>query len=148
AAPASSIIVTNFPSPTAAGSTHLFMVTALDAFGNVATTYTGSVALTTSDALGTLSPSMYTFTVGDAGVHTFSGTLRTAGTQSITATDSGNSLIATQNNILVTPAPASRLVVPGYPSPTAAGQTNPFTVTAKDAFGNTATNYTGTVTVT
>src|SRR5439155_14642912 len=40
------------------------------------------------------------------------------------------------------------LVVSGYPSPTTAGTAQNFTITAKDAFGNTATGYTGTITFT
>jgi hypothetical protein len=36
-------------------------------------------------------------------------------------------------------------VVAGFPSPTTAGVAGSFTVTAQDAYGNTATGYTGTV---
>src|SRR5213075_1845832 len=41
---------------------------------------------------------------------------------------------------------AASLAVTGYPNPVTAGVTNSFTVTAKDAFSNTATGYVGTVT--
>ena len=61
-------------------------VTAYDAYGNVATGYTGTVTFTSSDGQAAL-PASYTFTAADAGTHTFSVTLETAGTQSITATD-------------------------------------------------------------
>src|SRR5262249_19659736 len=44
------------------------------------------------------------------------------------------------------PATASKLVVSGYASPTTAGVSNSFTVTARDASGNTVTGYTGTIT--
>ena len=45
-------------------------VTALDAFGNIATGYTGTVHFTSTDGAAAL-PGNYTFTGGDAGVHTF-----------------------------------------------------------------------------
>jgi hypothetical protein len=48
-----------------------------------------------------------TFTAADAGVHTFTATLNTAGTQSITGTDTLHSTITgTQSGIQVTAAPA------------------------------------------
>jgi len=65
-------------------------VTALDQFGNTATGYTGTVHFTSSDgAVGVILPGDYTFTGGDAGVHTFSSgvTLVTTGGQTVTATD-------------------------------------------------------------
>src|SRR5207247_7210418 len=48
-------------------------------------------------------------------------------------------------SVTVNPAAAKTLVVGGYPASTMAGAAHSFTVTAKDAFGNTATGYTGTV---
>ena len=65
-------------------------VTAMDQFGNTATGYTGTVHFTSSDgAVGVILPGDYTFTGGDAGVHTFSSavTLVTTGGQTVTATD-------------------------------------------------------------
>src|SRR5262249_50186363 len=76
----------------------------------------------------------------------FSATLKTVGEQSITATDTGDSSITgTQSAITVVAANAVSFVVSGFADPTTAGDSHPFTVTAKDAYGNTATGYTGTV---
>ena len=61
-------------------------MTAKDSSGNTATGYTGTVHFTSSDSQGVL-PSDYTFVSADNGVHVFSATLKTVGTQSITATD-------------------------------------------------------------
>jgi hypothetical protein len=61
-----------------------FTVTALDAFGNVATTYAGVVHFTSSDGAAAL-PADTTLANG---VGIFSATLATAGTQTLTATDS------------------------------------------------------------
>ncbi len=145
AAATSQFVVSGYPSPTVAGVAHTVTVSAQDTFGNVTTGYRGTVHLTSSDAQATL-PANYTFSAGDAGTHTFSVTLKTAGTQSITATDTvTGSITGTQGAITVNPAAASTLSVSGYPSPTTAGVAHTETVSALDAFGNVASGYTGTV---
>ena len=53
AAAAASLVVTGYPSTTTTGAGRSFTVTARDAFGNVATGYTGTVTLTSSDAAAT-----------------------------------------------------------------------------------------------
>jgi hypothetical protein len=147
-AAASILIVNGYPSPTTAGVLQNFTVTAKDAFGNLATGYTGTVTCTSSDPQAAL-PANYTFVSGDAGAHTFTATLKTAGPQSITATDTITSTVkGSQTGIIVNPTAVSTLLVSGYPSATTAGAAHNFTVAAKDAFGNTATSYTGTVTFT
>ena len=101
--PTTNLVVSGFTSPTTAGAAHNFTVTAQDAFGNVTTGYTGTVHFTSSDGAAVL-PANYTFTGGDAGTHVFSVTLKTAGTQSITATDTVTGSRA--------PRPASRSTRP------------------------------------
>jgi len=148
AAAAASLVVSGYPNPTTAGVANSFTVTARDAFSNMATGYVGTVAFTSSDASAVL-PGNYTFTTADAGAHTFTAALKTSGTKTITATDTGTpSVTGTQSGILVVPAAAASLVVSGYPSPASSGSANNFSVTAKDAFANTATGYVGTVTFT
>ena len=151
-APASSLVVSGFPSPTNSGATHLFTVSALDEYGNIATGYAGTIHFSSSDttvSAGNGLSADYTFTpgvAGDDGTHTFAAKLNTAGTQSITATDTANSAITgTQSAIIVNPAPASSLVISAYPSPTTAGTAQSFTVTVYDTNGHIATNYTGTI---
>jgi len=60
-------------------------VTAKNSNGTTDPLFTGTVTLTSSDAHATL-PAAYTFQSSDAGVHVFTVTLNTLGTQSITAT--------------------------------------------------------------
>ena len=145
AAQPSSLSVSGFPSPTTAGASGSFTITAKNADGTTDTHYTGTVHFTSTDSQAAL-PADYTFTAADAGVHTFSATLKTAGTQSITATDTVTaSLTGTDSGITVNPAAASALSVTGFPSPITAGVAGSFTVTARDPFGNIATGYTGTV---
>ena len=92
-------------------------VTADDAGGNVTTGYTGTVHFTSSDAQAVL-PANYTFTGGDAGTHIFSVTLKTAGTQSITATDTvTGSITGSQSGITVNPAGAATLTRLGLHQP-------------------------------
>jgi hypothetical protein len=139
----SSLSVYGFPSPVSAGVETTFGVSAQDAFGNY-TSYLGTVHFTSSDAQAVL-PADYTFTSTDAGVHSFTATLKTAGSQSITATDTVTSIITgTQAGISINPATAASFIVAGYPSPVTAGTSNSFTVTAKDPYGNRATGYAGT----
>src|SRR5262249_665004 len=78
------------PGATTAGQSMPVTVTLLDAYGNVATGYTGTVHFTSSDAQAVL-PANYRFRSSDAGTHTFSVTLKTAGSQSITVTDTATS---------------------------------------------------------
>ena len=77
-------------------------VTVKDPYGNVATGYRGTVRFTSSDSAAVL-PGNYTFTAGDAGVHVFSATLKTASSStSITVTDTTTtSITGTQTPIIV-----------------------------------------------
>jgi hypothetical protein len=144
-AAASTLVASGFPTSTTAGNSGSFTVTAKDPYGNVATGYTGTVHFTSSDPLAVL-PADYTFTSSDHGVHTFSVALKTAGVQSLTATDiTSSSLSSNESGITVTPAAASSFAVTGFPSSDTVGTAGTFTVTALDAYGNVATGYTGTV---
>jgi hypothetical protein len=139
------LAVSGLPSPTVAGVAHNLTVAAKDAHGNTATGYTGTVHFTSSDPAATL-PADYTFMATDAGIHVFSVRLKTAGTRSVTAADTVTaSITGGQSAIVVNPGSATHLIVSGLPSPTVAGVAHNLTVTAKDAYGNTATGYTGTV---
>jgi hypothetical protein len=139
-------LAVSLPATATAGSAVSATVTALDAFGNPATGYTGNVHFTSTDAQAGL-PANYTFTASDNGVHTFTNlvTLKTAGSQTITATDTASiSITGTSSAVAVSPAAADRLTL-GAPASAAAGSAFGVAVTAKDPYGNTATAYRGTV---
>jgi hypothetical protein len=88
-----SAFVLTAPASVTAGTPFTLSVTAVDAFGQVAVGYRGTVQFGSSDAAATL-PAAYTFTAGDNGVHHFVGlVLRTKGRQTITATDTLVALI-------------------------------------------------------
>ncbi len=145
AAAASTLTVSDFPSPTTAGAAGAVLVTAKDQFGNVATSYRGTVHLTSSDPRAVLEGD-HTFTAADAGSYSFGVTFETAGTQSITATDTTTAgITGTQSGIVVNPAAAATFAVTAMPTTVTAGDTITLTVTAMDAYGNVATGYGGTV---
>jgi FG-GAP-like repeat len=142
-AAASTFAVNGFPTTTA-GAAQNFTVTAFDAFGNLAPTYTGTVKFSSSDVQAGL-PANYTFTAADAGVHTFAATLKTAGPQSITVTDADVPTISgSESGITVVAGAATHFSV-STPVGVVAGKAFTLTVTALDAFGNVATGYRGKV---
>src|SRR5262249_51880381 len=101
--------VGGFPATVTPGLAGSFTTPAWDAYGNRATGDTGTVGFTGSDTKAVL-PGNYGFTAADAGTHTFSAVLKTAGTQSLTATDAANAAVAGAQSVTVKPAVASRLV--------------------------------------
>ena len=131
------------PTSATAGGTFSVTVTAQNGSNQTVTGYTGTVHFTSTDVQAGL-PANYTFTAADAGVHIFTGlTLKTAGSRTVTATDTGTSSITGSATVAVSPAAASTLVVTAPASVTTGAAFN-VTVTAKDPYGNTATSYTGT----
>ena len=149
-------------SPTA-GTADNLTITALDAQGNTVASYTGAQSLTFSGsgASGGFNPAVansagsaiafgnatpITFTNGVATVSAGANgvmTLYKAGAASITVTDgtltSGSGLAVT-----VAPATAASLSLAATTTTPTAGQADNLTITALDAYGNTATSYTGT----
>jgi ubiquitin len=122
-----------------AGTQMPVTITALDSSGNVATGYAGIIHLTSTDAQAVL-PADATLTDG---VGIFTVTLETAGSQSITATDTAATVITgAESGVLVAPAPAASF---SLISNGAVGSMISVTVMALDAFGNPATGYRGTV---
>lgn len=135
------------PASAVSGTAFNVTVTALDALNNIATGYRGTAHFTSSDGAATL-PADYTFTAGDNGVHSFTGgaTLRTAGSRTITATDTVTaSITGVSGAINVGAAGATNFVISGTPTTTTAGVALSYTVTARDASNNVATGYVGTV---
>lgn len=82
-------------------------ITAVDAAGSTATSYRGTVALTSTDAGagGWFTPSTHQFVAGNAGTVTFSGltgaVLATPGTRTITVRDVANPAIAGSTQVSV-----------------------------------------------
>ena len=123
-------------------STVPFSVTvkATDQFGNVVSSYAGTVDFSSSDYRATL-PSTSTFTNG---MGTFQVTLRLGGTQTVTATNVAPPSIAGSVVIQVDGGAATHLVVVA-PANVTAGTPFHVTVTALDAYNNVANGYSGTL---
>jgi hypothetical protein len=79
--------VTGLPSSPVEGMAYSVTVTAIDPAGATDTSFTGPVALTSTDSAAVFLPQNYTFAGADVGAHSFSVTFNTAGTQTVTATD-------------------------------------------------------------
>ena len=134
----------NAPTSATAGAVFSITVSARSRSDNVATGYRGTVRFTSSDPAAML-PADYTYTEADQGSRTFNIMLRTAGSRTVTVTDTAAGFITGTATIIVNPAPASVLDVAGFPSSVIAGDVDAFRVTARDQFGNIATGYRGTV---
>jgi hypothetical protein len=152
-APASQLAFTVQPTTTTVGVTisPAVEVTALDQFGNTATGFAGdvTVAIGTNPTGGTLGGT--TTVAAVSGVATFSNLDidKTGGGYTLVAM-SGSLTQATSTAFTIVTAPATQLVFTVQPSTTTAGVTirPAVEVTARDAAGNTYTNFTGDVTVT
>ncbi len=143
---AATLQVAGFNNPATAGANGFLVVSAVDVFANTASGYRGIVHFTSTDGAATL-PANYTFTVTDAGVHTFPVTLKTASvSSSITATDTVTaSITGSQTAIVVNAGATTKLLVTGFPNPASADTGGSVTVTAADANNNTTPAYRGTI---
>ena len=140
AAGAATHLVVSSGTSQVAGTPFTVTVTAEDAYGNTATGYTGTVHFSSSDSgSGVNLPSNYAFQAGDNGVKSFSVTLVTVGSQSITATDTvTGSITGSESGIMVThaaAASASVVISPAGASVTA-GASKTYSAMATDAYGN------------
>ena len=144
-AQAYSLAITGISSPVTAGTASTVTVTARDQFGNIATGYTGTVRFSGTDPQAVL-PADFTFSAGNAGVQASQVTLRTAGIRSVAVTDiNASNLTATLPGITVNPGAAATLAITGIASPRPADVPSTVTVTLRDAHGNIASGYRGTV---
>ncbi|HJT31223.1 MAG TPA: hypothetical protein VJ783_04175, partial [Pirellulales bacterium] len=123
-----------------AGNAIPVTVTAKDPYGNTATAYSGTVHFSSSDGQAVL-PADSALT---SGVGTFSATLKTSGSETVTATDTLSGSITGAANVSVVPYVVTYFQL-AAPAAATSGIEFEVTVTALDQFGNTATSYSGTV---
>jgi len=89
------------PATAGIGLTRSIGVTLYDAYQNLATTYAGTLHVTSNDPAATL-PADYTFNPAtDNGAHTFDVVLRTAGQRTVTFTDTANASLTRSAPITV-----------------------------------------------
>ena len=98
------------PAAATAGNAFSVTMTALNAANQTSTIYTGTVVFTSTDPQAVLPPT-YTFTAADNGTHVFSAvTLNTAGSQTITATDTTNASITGSSPPITVSSPPPPIV--------------------------------------
>src|SRR5213078_2423229 len=159
AGPAAQVAFTVQPTSTTAGTiiTPAVRVTVQDAFGNRVTSFPGgrpnvTVAIGNNPGGDTLSgdKSNLTGTGGNAGIATFNSLSIAKAGQGYTLTAAATGLTGgVSTDFTITPKAAKLLVFTVQPSAEAAGAviTPAVQVTARDSLGNTATSFSGTVTV-
>lgn len=141
-----------------AGNTLGISITARDAYYNTATSYDGVKSLTFSGANASPSgntPKVNSVNFGTATSITFSSGVASSlnlqlfkvETATVSATASGVTT-ATSLSVTVAHAATHNFVLSGGSSSQVAGATRTTTITARDAYFNTATSYTGTKTLT
>ena len=134
----------NVANEVTAGSTVYLTVSAIGPSGAIDTGFVGTVDFKSSDPLVVIGSS-FNFTAGSKGTHLFGMDFKTPGDQWLTAYEpAAPGVSGTLNNILVSPAAPTKLVISDSGTPTA-GVPFPVTVTAMDSYGNVATGYTGTI---
>lgn len=149
--PAATLTVSGLGDATA-GTAQGVTLTARDAFANIATGYRGTVHVTSSDPQASL-PSDASFTAADAGSRVLVVKLKTAGAQTVTFADASDASVSvTTQPVAIASGPAATLRLGtdltqsyGQNRLTTAGQRFTVTITAVDAYGNTAADYAGTV---
>ncbi|RKH32821.1 hypothetical protein D7Y13_07640 [Corallococcus praedator] len=145
---AAELVLSNFNDPIDAGSAVEFSVALTDAFGNLVRDYTGTVHFTSTDAQAVLPPDA-TFTAADQGQKLFTGLVfKTAGTQSLTATDTATPALTATVDADVRSTSAVSFQVIAEAGPFVAGSSLSYELVARDTYGNVAKDYASTVTFT
>ncbi len=143
------VISSQPPSTVTAGSPFGLQITAEDKYGNQATAFHGSVAVSLSHNPGTGVLSGTLISQASSGVAQFSALqLDTAGSPYTIAASNGTLTSPPSTPITVTPSTATTLIV-YIPPPTTMTSGSQFglAIAALDQYGNLATGYTGSVTL-
>ncbi|AGC47714.1 Ig-like domain-containing protein [Myxococcus stipitatus DSM 14675] len=122
-----------------AGAQRSARVTVRDAYSNLATNYTGTLVVTSTDGSAQM-PAARVFTSGDAGSFLFTGiTLKRAGRQDVIVTDERNSTLTARRTVGVFAGEATGMAFTQAPSNASVRAVlPPATVAIQDGFGNTA----------
>lgn len=134
-------LVFTVPGRATTGLAFNLMLTAIDAFNNTATNYTGTVGFTSTDPKAAPLPS----SMLTAGVGNFPATLNTTGNQSFRATDTVTKSITGMSSTIIVFTNAATHLSMGSPGSALARQTLSIPVTALDGAENVSVVYSGTV---
>jgi hypothetical protein len=137
-------LVLALPGTVTAGSTVNATVTIRDSFGNLAANYRGTVRFSSTSPSATL-PADATFTSADNGAKVLPVTLSKAGNWEVQVADIATPTLGSRVTVAVQPADAAQIVLSSLPGPFEVGEEFSVEVMARDAFGNDATGYLGTL---
>ena len=145
---ASKLAITQVPTTGTAGTALTALKVAIqDSNGNVITSDTSTVTIAMQSGPGGLTSGSTLTATAVSGVATFSKLiLITAGTYTLKAT-CGALTSAITGNIVISPGAASAVLVAQPAAGTAGSKLASFTATIRDAYGNTVTSNTSTVTI-
>ncbi|NOK10547.1 lamin tail domain-containing protein [Corallococcus exercitus] len=143
---AAKLVLSAFTDPVDAGEENDVTVSVVDAFGNRIQDYAGTVHFTSSDAQAVLPPDAV-FAPAVQGEKTVSGLVfKTAGTQSLTATDTATPALTATVDADVRASTAASFELVASAGPFGAGQSLSYELVARDTYGNVAKDYASTVT--
>jgi len=134
--------ISHITTPQIAGTSFSVTITAQDKYNNAVVTYGESASL--EDLTSSVSPTQLSFVNGE-----WSGDVVITKSKTgnyLTIIGSGKSSNSNQFNI--TPAAISNFVIDPIASPVIAGSQQSITITARDQYGNTATDFGGTANIT
>ncbi len=140
--PAARLVLSGIPGSTVAGTQLPATVAVVDAHGNPATDFTGTVHFASSDP-GAQLPADFAFAAPNPGSRTFPVVLTRAMTSTVTV--SSPNLPSATASVVVAPAGAARVTLEGLPGQVVVDLPQSLTVTVRDRFGNAATDYAGTL---
>ncbi|RLJ06835.1 MAG: hypothetical protein DRP16_04555, partial [Candidatus Aenigmatarchaeota archaeon] len=147
-----------------AGVAESITVIAQDLYANIITDYSGEIVLDTNGTANAISWALtsgfgtftdggggsdtasYTFSPSDNGEATFAITDNIAETINISVSGDGKTDDDSEGNLVVSPASLDHFVI-SHDGSASAGVAENITITAKDALGNTKTDYTGQITL-
>ncbi len=140
-AAATQLVIIASPNPTTAGGAVAFTVTAEDQFGEIASAFAQTVHFSSSDAMAVV-PADATLTNG---VGTFTAIFITAGSDTLTASGTGNPGVTGALAITVNPGPATHFAFSSFSTAVEAGNGLVLALVARDSYNNIASTYKGTV---
>ncbi|MFH0848519.1 MAG: hypothetical protein V1857_03365, partial [archaeon] len=125
-------------SPQSAGTGFTIIITGKDQYENTVSSYSGSNSL--SDSTGTIAPT----TTGSFSSGVWSGSVTITKAQTgILITTMGGSKSGSSNSFTVNPAVLDHFTLANVTTPQTAGTPITITISARDAYGNLVTGYTG-----
>lgn len=142
---AASFALAGLDAEVVAGSSQTVGVTVHDAYDNVVTGYTGTIAFSSDDVAATL-PVPVTFEAADEGVREVAGIVfATPGAHTLTATDSSDSTIVGITSVTVVPGAPHALFIGSAPEEVFQGDAVTVKVSVQDVVGNVVPGYSGAV---